>query len=281
MISLFDNIKLGLRRAYEFKLYLSVIFLSSSYIFVPETRLYVVEGLMYTILPEIIKLANNRLLKKKDDTTILSYKSICVQYTNKLLDYACYTGLIDIYNNMYNDVPVHLSFLMYLWRGFIEMHRYRYYCEVILGTLLIVTSVLFYPFLKYYYKRLEIIINNLTTIPITVYRNVYNSIIQGQSIHLEIDNIVIISVPPKNKEFITEDQLEVIAPKKMPTTQSVLTRKMRLELNNCAICQEVINITKEMSRSLPKCEHSFHCHCIDHWFFSGHKTCPICRVEIN
>jgi|688.fasta_scaffold313464_1 hypothetical protein len=280
MISLFENIKLGLRRANEFKLYLSILFLSTSYIFISEARQYVVEGMVYAILPEIIKLVNCRITKK-DKTNILSYKSICIEYTNKLVDYGCYSGLIENYNNMYNHVPIQLSFFMYLWRAFIEMHRFRYYCEVIIGTVLIISTVLFYPFLKYYYKQLEVIINNLRTIPISVYRNVYNSIIGGQSIHIEIDNIVIISVPPKNKDYITEDELERIAPKKMPTIQTILTRKMKIELNNCAICQEIINTTKEMSRCLPKCKHSFHCHCIDNWFFSGHETCPICRDQIN
>jgi len=67
----------------------------------------------------------------------------------------------------------------------------------------------------------------------------------------------------------------------MPDTQLIITRKMKLDQNNCAICQDTINISKEMSRILPKCKHTFHCHCIDNWFFSGHNICPICRDQVN
>jgi hypothetical protein len=280
MISLFNSLKLGLKRANHFKNFISLVFLSLSYVCIPEARSHVIHGIFYAVFPEIIKTVNNKLIQK-DTSTILSYKSIFLEYCNKIIDLSCYTGVIHSYNNMYYDVPNNLNFLMYVWRAFIEMHRFRYYCEVIFGTILIVTGTLFYPFLKYYYKKSEIIINNLTSIPLTVYRNVYNSIIDGQSIDIRVDNINIISVPPKYKVHMTEDELEKLAPKIMPIVRSIKTRKMKSEEINCVICQDVINVNKEMSRTLPNCKHSFHCHCIDNWFFCGHNICPICRDQIN
>ena len=221
------------------------------------------------------------MIKYFDNSDILSYKTIFLEYSYKIIDLACYGGVIENYNNLYYHVPYQALPLMYLWYAFIEMHRYRYYCEVIISTILIITCVIFYPFLKSSYKKCEIIINNLTSIPLSVYRNVCNAITEGQSLDLRIDNLVIISIPPKYKVHISEDELENIAPKIMPNNISMSTRRMKLEQNNCAICQDTINISKEMSRTLPKCKHSFHCHCIDNWFFSGHNICPICRDEIK
>jgi len=280
MISLLNNIKQGLKRANQFKLCIGILFLSLSYIFVPETRLYVMNGMLYLTVPEIVKTVNNKIIQK-DDSAILSYKSIFLEYSHKLIEVSFYSGLIENYNNMYYNVPNSLSIPMYIWRGFIEMNRYRYYCEVIVGTIIIVTCVLFYPFIKRYYNKFDIIISNITCVPLSTYRNVFATISEGQSLDIEIENIKIISIPPKIKVNMTEEELEYIAPIKMPINQSMQTRKMKSELNNCAICQDVIDSSKEMFRILPKCKHLFHCHCIDNWFFSGHDICPICRDQVR
>jgi hypothetical protein len=279
MISLINNIKEGLKRANQFKIFVGILFLSLSYICVPETRSYAINGMMYLIIPEIIKNVNTKIIQK-DDSTILSYKCIFLEYSHKLIEVSFYTAIIDNYNDMYYSVPNTLFFPMYIWRGFIEMHRYRYYCELIIGTIIITTSMLFYPFIKRFYNKFDLIISNITSIPVLTYRNLLNAISEGQSLHIEIENIQIISIPPKIKVNMTEEELENIAPKKMPINKGMMTRKIRSELNNCAICLDVINCSKEMSRILPNCKHSFHCHCIDNWFFSGHNICPICRGQV-
>jgi len=280
MISLLNNIKSGLRRAEQFKIFLNLFFLSICYFTIPDTNIYVYNALFYTLLPELLKYINGIIIRK--DNTILSFKSISGQYVYKIIDFSCYWGIIKNYNsiNLYLPNNTNFNFIAYLSRSFIEMHRYRYYCEVIIGTLIVMLCVIFYPFLNLYYKRCEIIISNLTSISITTYRNVLNSIIDGQSIYLNIDNITIISIPPKYKEHITEEALENIAPKKMPIKRSLIKRDNIIEHHNCAICLDVIKITKEMSRILPKCNHIFHCSCIDNWFFSGHSSCPICREQV-
>jgi hypothetical protein len=279
MISLFNNIKQGLNHANNFKIFISITFFLISYVFIPDTRLPVLKGLILVIFPEIIKAVKYELIRKEN--TILSYKSIILEYSNKLIDLVCYTGVIESYNEMYYMVPNNLSLLMYLWRGFIEMHRFRYYCEVVIGAFLFMGFVILYPFFKFYYYKIETIINNLSSIPLSVYMNVFNAITDGQSIDFHIDNITILSIPPKYNTYMTEDELENIAPKIMPKTQLIITRKMKLHQNNCAICQDIIDISKEMSRVLPKCKHTFHCHCIDNWFFSGHYICPICRDQVK
>ncbi|KAL3107435.1 hypothetical protein niasHT_014152 [Heterodera trifolii] len=46
----------------------------------------------------------------------------------------------------------------------------------------------------------------------------------------------------------------------------------------CAICFDQFPL-KTFDRPLP-CNHIFHNDCIEDWFRSGHKTCPICRREM-
>uniref|UniRef100_A0A2P2NHE9 RING-type E3 ubiquitin transferase n=1 Tax=Rhizophora mucronata TaxID=61149 RepID=A0A2P2NHE9_RHIMU len=47
----------------------------------------------------------------------------------------------------------------------------------------------------------------------------------------------------------------------------------------CAVCLSEFE-EKEMGRTLPKCNHSFHIECIDMWFHS-HHTCPLCRAPVE
>jgi hypothetical protein len=47
----------------------------------------------------------------------------------------------------------------------------------------------------------------------------------------------------------------------------------------CSICREGYNERYKGCRRLP-CQHVFHYHCIDDWFFK-HKTCPLCRVDCS
>ena len=163
--------------------------------------------MMYLIIPEIIKNVNTKIIQK-DDSTILSYKCIFLEYSHKLIEVSFYTAIIDNYNHMYYSVPNTLVFPMYIWRGFIEMHRYRYYCELLIGTIIITTFALFYPFIKRFYNKFDLIISNITSIPVLTYRNLFNAISEGQSLHIEIENIEIISIPPKIKVNMTEEELE-------------------------------------------------------------------------
>ncbi|XP_047955072.1 RING-H2 finger protein ATL74-like [Salvia hispanica] len=47
----------------------------------------------------------------------------------------------------------------------------------------------------------------------------------------------------------------------------------------CAVCLEIFRVG-ERCRILPKCNHSFHAHCIDSWLLKT-AACPICRAAVN
>uniref|UniRef100_A0A2P2PKJ5 RING-type E3 ubiquitin transferase n=1 Tax=Rhizophora mucronata TaxID=61149 RepID=A0A2P2PKJ5_RHIMU len=47
----------------------------------------------------------------------------------------------------------------------------------------------------------------------------------------------------------------------------------------CAVCLSELE-EKEIGRTLPKCNHSFHIQCIDMWLHS-HSTCPLCRSPVE
>jgi hypothetical protein len=47
----------------------------------------------------------------------------------------------------------------------------------------------------------------------------------------------------------------------------------------CAVCLSEFE-DGERGRVLPKCEHTFHVHCIDTWFHT-HSKCPLCRAPVH
>jgi hypothetical protein len=60
---------------------------------------------------------------------------------------------------------------------------------------------------------------------------------------------------------------------------TTLTTAPRTMDDNCAICQDPIELGQQM-RILNYCTHSFHTNCIDTWF-TTHVTCPTCRHDIR
>lgn len=68
----------------------------------------------------------------------------------------------------------------------------------------------------------------------------------------------------------TSDQIE---------SNTILIRSFQTQDDNCAICQDPIEID-QMMRIINHCTHRFHQHCIDTWFQS-HVTCPTCRHDIR
>ena len=60
---------------------------------------------------------------------------------------------------------------------------------------------------------------------------------------------------------------------------TILTTAIQLQEDNCAICQDPIDVNQTM-RILRHCTHRFHQECIDTWFQS-HVTCPTCRHDIR
>ena len=62
-------------------------------------------------------------------------------------------------------------------------------------------------------------------------------------------------------------------------SHTTLSRSYQQQDDNCAICQDPIEIG-QMMRIIGHCTHRFHQECIDTWFES-HVTCPTCRHDIR
>jgi len=62
-------------------------------------------------------------------------------------------------------------------------------------------------------------------------------------------------------------------------SHTVLSRSYQQQDDNCAICQDPIEMG-QMMRIISHCTHRFHQECVDTWFQS-HVTCPTCRHDIR
>jgi hypothetical protein len=83
---------------------------------------------------------------------------------------------------------------------------------------------------------------------------------------------------PSLQNFL--DQPVTVHPTEEQINQhTITTTAMRTMDDNCAICQDPIEIGQRM-RILNYCTHSFHATCIDTWF-TTHVTCPTCRHDIR
>lgn len=70
---------------------------------------------------------------------------------------------------------------------------------------------------------------------------------------------------------VTKESLTALGPYKRVTGDSEITQE------TCSICLENFKIN-EGYRKL-NCNHVFHKKCIDKWFLSGHRECPMCRED--
>lgn len=76
------------------------------------------------------------------------------------------------------------------------------------------------------------------------------------------------------------DQPVVVRPTpEQINNHTILTRSFQTQDDNCAICQDPIEMD-QMMRIISHCTHRFHQTCIDTWFES-HVTCPTCRHDIR
>jgi hypothetical protein len=76
------------------------------------------------------------------------------------------------------------------------------------------------------------------------------------------------------------DQPVVVRPtSEQINSHTILSRSFQAQDDNCAICQDPIEIG-QMMRIISHCTHRFHQNCIDTWFQS-HVTCPTCRHDIR
>lgn len=52
-----------------------------------------------------------------------------------------------------------------------------------------------------------------------------------------------------------------------------------VEEQSCTICLQ--NYKKNDNVRMLKCNHEFHCKCVDPWLIESHASCPICRKEVD
>lgn len=276
MISILDSIKTFYNMIYISKFICGLFFLVSTfYISIPEAYIYVNYNMLCLFIPELIKCINKKVFKKID-ANILTYKYIFFVYFEKVIELGLYGCIVSNNNIIQNMLSGRTTLPIYLWTASMELNRYKFYCDITVSSIILSTVFIFLPFFKHLYRNISIIIDNISSIPLTTYRDIMNSITGGQSLNIEIGEIKIISIPPIIKVFMSEEELEKIAPMKLPNNMS--DNEL---MDKCAICQDSLNSQREMYRKLPKCNHHFHCHCIDNWFFSGHTICPICRTDIK
>jgi hypothetical protein len=65
---------------------------------------------------------------------------------------------------------------------------------------------------------------------------------------------------------------------RLPAPVTRPAKGRRLEEEKCAICHEVL---ERGLAAWPQCEHVFHGECCERLLVSGHRRCPLCRMELN
>jgi hypothetical protein len=156
---------------------------------------------------------------------------------------------------------------------------------VIVGTTTIVNKYLkkhLDNMISTYVPNYHKIVSILNHIPAEAIENSIKNISNGQSLDIFIDTpngeaIKIISIP--RKISITEDKLEELFPKRCPVDHNYDLNELQFEQKTCSICGDAFVDSEKLLRVL-KCNHAYHCGCIDGWFFGGHLECPTCRKAI-
>ena len=100
--------------------------------------------------------------------------------------------------------------------------------------------------------------------------NTITSAVMGKLIYINHNGTVISNM--KGCVKISEEDLERYAPINNRTDPI----PEQFGITECSICTDKYLPEIQLTRTLP-CKHSFHCSCVDAWFFAGHLMCPMCR----
>lgn len=135
-----------------------------------------------------------------------------------------------------------------------------------------------------YYKIVNLLRQHLTPYLVAhiqiLVGTLQRSIDNGSQFRVEYNGLLISSYPEHPvQRAMTEEELEGLAPTCCGSSGN--TVPVHFVETHCIICQEDYNEEKQLYRVLPKCGHSFHCHCVDKWFFAGHYNCPTCRTSVR
>ena len=202
--------------------------------------------------------------------TLIDFTNIYYQYT--YLDRLSYL----LPNDIIGIIPAALK--IHIWLRVLSSEAKTFF-YIGIG---VAVAILFPIFYKYYYHFIRIVTTNLSHIRMdelqALMDRIDHSIENGVTYRIMYNRTQLIAYPGRSKT-ITENDLESIAPTRI-SNQNPPDFEHFIE-SECSICHEALDSNKQLYRVLPKCRHSFHCHCVDKWFFAGHNLCPLCRTSIK
>ena len=230
---------------------------------------YATVGSLITII------LNNEILRYNASITLFSllllkfiqygvtYEKIS-QYPHILqsIIFSEYILYFTLYTNY--DTLINTSIMMPLLRMFIMYEQFRLIIHVgisVFNSILIIWS-------KRYLKSATI--EALFNLSPELIFNTITSAVMGKLIYINHNGTVISNM--KGCVKISEEDLERYAPINNRTDPI----PEQFGITECSICTDKYLPEIQLTRTLP-CKHSFHCSCVDAWFFAGHLMCPMCR----
>jgi len=193
------------------------------------------------------------------------------EYLSTIIKYAYYRKVVENYELLYNKNDTRNIFLL-ISRSFFDLSILKIRLFVYLFTPLSIIFIVSYPLLREFFAEFADLFENINDIPMEDIVSFVRAVQNGQSLYISYNQFQIVSVPAKIHYFMTENELEERAPKCI--TYGTIGD------HTCSICFEDCTMSNQLYRILPKCNHLFHCACVDKWFFSGHSECPNCRTLI-
>lgn len=237
------------------------------------------------LIKKTFKRLENYLKPEENETHMKIY--IVSTYLENIMEITLNSYQIYHLNNLVEYLPItsYFSFIPSLLVVHYKLKIYANKIKVIVNIIIFILLSLITPLLYYFLVRLNRHLNNLlnhtnsTNFRIIALR-IQQAIQNGTSFRISYQNLEILTIPNRpGQQQLDEAQLEEIAPTQVPQFRE--TNIDHFAEEQCSICHEVYDETRQLYRILPNCRHSFHCHCIDKWFFSGHSVCPLCRTELR
>ena len=275
-----------IKSTYNFRLSLQLFNLLMVGYFYPKTTEYAALTILYFIFQYIINYILTRLETqyRPDIYHFHQYLIIVHSFLHLTLEYAFNISYIDNYEKMLKYIPGGTFSLMnnFFWANW-KIRLIVLQIQIVLYKLVGISTVILTPFFiltSRWISRLvrENLAPYLSGIMIILINMLRQLIQRGIQFRIEYSGITIFSYPENVPVIMTEDQLEEVAPSRFHISRDELTE--HYVEPQCIICHEDYNEEKQLYRVLPKCGHSFHCHCVDKWFFAGHQQCPTCRTSV-
>ena len=284
VFSIYKIYKLSIVKSENVRLIFSLVGTYITSLFYPNSNPLLVGYLITLALEKTSNLVFNRLylILKKNDWLYLA-----CHYLHNLSDFTIIYYQIAILNKIdENLVASYISFIPIVLKAHYRLRLLVVQTKVVIYIGLTISLGMIFPIIYFFFRRfVNTLYQALSGLSVYYLQQLLNSfrsaMANGAEFSILYNNAEIITIPRREQEIvkITEEELEKIAPTQIPgKTQEVFTN--HFVTDQCSICHDEYNESRQLFRVLPKCGHSFHCHCIDNWFFSGHSVCPMCRTEL-